>query len=156
MARTLTKPKPIRDEFLQQLIGVVSTPSSSNKSIDLTEWIEPPVSLREFCYKWIGEPMFPIQQEFGDAIVGTNPYEFSTEYDEGHAFWGKGSGKDRMNAKILAYVAYKLTNLKNPQKFLREKYNASIGDDDNIDLTNMSINARQAQNVFFKKFKLPT
>jgi hypothetical protein len=63
------------------------------------------------------------------------------------------SGKDRTIAKLALYIVYKLLCLKNPHKYLREKYNASIGDDDNIDIANMSINARQAQNVFFKKFK---
>jgi hypothetical protein len=63
------------------------------------------------------------------------------------------SGKDRTISKMQAYVVYKLMCLKNPQKFLRENYGCSIGDGDAIDLANMSINARQAQNVYFKKFK---
>lgn len=152
--RTLTKEKSIKERFFNDIISAVSTPAIENEDGKDEIWEFPPPSLTEFCNVWINEPLFPgKQQEFGDAMCGTDPFIFDTTYDEGHAFWGKGSGKDRTIAKLKAYVIAKLICLRNPQKFLRENYGASIADGDNIDIANMSINARQAENVYFKKFK---
>lgn len=155
MARTLKKEKPIKDLFFDELITAVASPQNakSNKSFDSEWWNEKPVDVQEFSTKWLGESLYPNQLEFVTAMTGMTPDTFSDEYDEGHAFWGKGSGKDRTISKMQVYVVYKLMCLKNPQKFLREKYGCSIGEDDAIDLANMSVNARNAQNVYFKKFK---
>lgn len=152
MARTLTKEKPIRQTFLDGIFNAVVN-SEPNKDYDDSIWLEKPVKAQEFCTKWIGESLYPAQEDFVNAMTGTVGDEFEVRYDEGHAFWGKGSGKDRTISKMQAYMIYKLLCLKNPQKYLREKYGCSIGDGDAIDLANMSINARQAQNVYFKKFK---
>ena len=152
MARTLKKEKPIGDVFFDELITAVKTPAS----IAIVEddiWAEKPVDIQDFCVNWLGEGLFPEQEKFSRAMVGNKPYELNTQYDEGHALWGKGSGKDRTISKIQLYLVYKMMCLKNPHWFLREKYGCSIGDDDALDIVNMSINARQAQNVYFKKFK---
>lgn len=152
MARTLKKEKPMHDVFMDDLITAVMTPASV-VSIEDDIWAEKPVDIQEFCNDWLGEGLFPEQEKFSRAMLGNNSFEFNTDYDEGHALWGKGSGKDRTISKIQLYLNYKLMCLKNPQWFLREKYGCSIGDGDAIDIVNMSINARQAQNVYFKKFK---
>ena len=76
-----------------------------------------------------------------------------TECYFAHNILHHNSGKDRTISKMQVYIIYKLMCLRNPQKYLREEFNCSIGEDDAIDLANMSINARQAQNVYFKKFK---
>lgn len=152
MARTLRKEKPIQDIFYDELLTAVLTPASIAIEEDGI-WAEKPVDIQDFCINWVGESLFPEQEHFSRAMLGNSPYEFNTDYDEGHAFWGKGSGKDRTISKIQLYLVYKLICLKNPQEFLRLKYGCSIGDGDAIDVVNMSINARQAQNVYFKKFK---
>ena len=152
MPRKIKPQQPIRKEFLSELAAVISTP---NEEIlyDSEWWKEKPVSIEIFCEDFIREKLFPKQLDFTNAMVGASAFDFSDDYDEGHAFWGKGSGKDRTIAKMVAYVCYKLCCLKNPQRFLREKYGLSIGEGDSIDIANMSVNARQANNVFFKKFK---
>ena len=152
MARTLRKEKPLQDLFYDELYTAVMTPASVvETSGDI--WAEKPVEIQDFCVNWLGESLFPEQEVFSTAMLGDTAYEFNTIYDEGHAFWGKGSGKDRTISKIQLYLIYKLMCLKNPQEFLRVQYGCSIGDDDAIDIVNVSINARQAQNVYFKKFK---
>jgi len=163
MARTLTKKQPTRKIFVNGLMDILSAPSDNEQLIDNSDWIEIPVPIDYFCEKYLGEPLFDKQSEFSSAMIdGTKrklagkpiiTTRWNRQYDEGHAFWGKGSGKDRTIAKIVVYIGYKLKCHKNPQKWLREKYGASIGDDDNLDIANISINARQAQNVFFKKLK---
>lgn len=89
--------------------------------------------------------------------IGTQDY-YDIEVPDTECYFAQdilhhNSGKDRTIAKLLTYLAYKLLCLKNPQGYLREVYNCSIGDGDAIDIANMSINAKQAQNVFFKKLK---
>lgn len=158
MARVLKKEKTHKQAFFDDLISAIGDSSFVGEDVpenkdELKHWIKKPPTLKEFCDNWVGESLFPIQQEFGDAVLGVNPMEFGLEYEEGHAFWGKGSGKDRTIAKLQAYVICKLLHLKNPQGYLREFYGASIGEGDSLDLINMSINARQGENVYFKKFK---
>jgi len=140
-----------RKQFLAGLADVIG--SNTKKLAEDSPWQERPVSLKTFCSDFIGEPLFTEQYRLGVKIFGTKATEFSEDFFEFHAFWGKGSGKDLTVAKLQAYLIYKLMCLKNPQRFLREQYGCSIGDGDAIDIANMSVNARQAQNVFFKKFK---
>jgi intein/homing endonuclease len=92
MARTLVKEKPIKKVFMDELFGVVATPISPTrkKEIDTSIWIEKPVDVQTFCIKYCGESLFPLQHEFCEAMTGTVATQFSTQFDEGHAFWGKG------------------------------------------------------------------
>lgn len=155
MPRTLTKEKSYRDQFFDAIELAVTAPIEEQKTDKYSDsiWAEKPVTIEEFCDHFIGEPLFPIQAGYSEDVIGSNPMEWDNKYEGGLAFWGKGSGKDRTIAKLQLYVVYKLMCMKNPQKTLREKYNCSIGDNDAIDIGNMSINARQAKNVYFKKFK---
>lgn len=114
---------------------------------DETLWEEPPVSPEEFFETFLREPLYPRQQEFVDALLGADPQRWDTTYHEGLALWGKGSGKDRTAAKVLAYTVYKLLCLRDPQAFL------GLGRHDKIDLVNVGLNARQAKEVFFDCFK---
>lgn len=61
--------------------------------------------------------------------------------------FGKGSGKDFLASGILAYMCYVICCIKDPQEFF------GFGQDEPVDLINVAINAYQANNVFFKKFK---
>lgn len=61
--------------------------------------------------------------------------------------FGKGSGKDFLISGVLAWMAYLLCCLANPQKYF------GFASDEPIDLINVAMNAYQANNVFFKKLK---
>jgi len=121
-------------------------------------WEEKPVSVEEFFQTFIKEPFYEgHQQEFVDAVLGTNPEEWDTTYTEGIALWGKGSGKDRTAAKILTYVIYKLMCMRDPVKYLsvgREEGETFLSIEDKIEIGNVCINARLAKTVFFKYFKI--
>ena len=110
-------------------------------------WHERPVGSREFFRDFIDEPLYPLQQEYCDALLGMDPLEWDTTYQEGHAFWGKGSGKDRTNAKIFAYVIYRLLCMRDPQSAL------GLAAGSPLDLVNVSINAKLAKDVFFANLK---
>ena len=153
MARTLTKAEPVKKTFLKGLITAISsTPEQLDYDDDI--WNEPPATLENFCDHYLNESLYPEQLKFCNELLnGDNPTAFDSTYEEGIAFFGKGAGKDRTIAKLLLWQAHRLRCLKNPQWFLREICDCSIGDGDAIDMANMSINARQSRNVFFKKLK---
>lgn len=149
MARTLTKAPNPKEFLYSQLQRAITVNTNSDEPAEEITWLEVPVGIQEFCSKFLREPLFPKQLELCEAMTGTDPMNWQKKYKNGNAFWGKGSGKDRTIAKLLAYIVYKLLCMNNPQKILREKFNCSLGEGAPIDLGNMSINARQAQNVFF-------
>jgi len=118
-------------------------------------WKEIPVSYQKFFDAKTGfvrEPFYPKQGEFAGAMLGEKPKEWATEYDEGIAFWGKGSGKDRTAAKILLYVCYKLMCMRNPMEYLSEGSEELPSVEDKLEVGNVCINARLAKDVFFKYF----
>lgn len=107
-------------------------------------WDEVPVTSRVFFEEFLGEALFPLQQDFVDNVLGTDPMTWDETYSEGIALYGKGSGKDRTAAKILLYVVYRLLCMKDPAKTL------GLGEADKIEVANVCINARLAKDVFFK------
>jgi len=120
-------------------------------------WEEIPVSFKDFYNKdtgFIREPFFPIQATFAEAMLGNTPNEWSTEYDEGQAYWGKGSGKDRTAAKILVYVCYKLMCMRNPMQYLSAGAGEIPTVEDKLEVGNVCINAKLAEKVFFKYFTM--
>ncbi len=120
-------------------------------------WEEIPVTYDEFFNKdtgFIREPFFPIQAEFAEAMLGSVAAEWTTEYWEGQAYWGKGSGKDRTAAKILVYVVYKLMCMKNPMQVLSAGAEYVPTVEDKLEVGNVCINARLAEKVFFKYFTI--
>jgi len=139
-------------EYYSQLVRE-DYPDDSGDSI----WEEVPVSYEEFYNKdtgYIREPFFPIQSEFAGAMLGEDPKEWSTEYTEGQAYWGKGSGKDRTAAKILVYVCYKLMCMRNPMQVLSAGAEEIPSVEDKLEIGNVCINARLAEKVFFKYFTM--
>jgi len=118
-------------------------------------WEEEPVDTRTFFETFVKEPFFPIQQEFVDAMLGTDPGQWDTGYTEGVALWGKGSGKDRTAAKILTYVCYKLLCMRDPAAYFKwaaaPEYRSRL--EDKIEVANVCINAHLAKAVFFKYFR---
>jgi hypothetical protein len=153
MARTLTKEKPLKDQFLTGLETVFDTPVIESAKFDTEHWEEKPVDIVTFCRDFRKKPLWPIQEGFAEEILGDDPTIISQKYIGGMAFWGKGSGKDMTISDLQCYIAYWCICLKRPQQYLREILKCSIADDDAIDFGNVSINERQAKNVFFKKFK---
>ncbi len=94
----LKKDKDIKDVFTDGLIGELSrlndiTAEGLDNAILRDIWIKRPPSVEEFFASedgWFPEPLWPKQQEFVEAMVGANPLSWNMDYDEGHAFWGKG------------------------------------------------------------------
>lgn len=111
-------------------------------------WEEEPVDIQTFCTEFLGEPLFPVQLELAEALVGKDPRTWDTTHNEALALWGMGSGKDKTAAKIMAYLTYKLLCLENPQQFL------GLGIRDKIDLVNVAPTANHAEEVFFREFKV--
>jgi len=114
-------------------------------------WDEEPVSPTEFFDKFLGEPCYPLQQEFVDKVLGTDGPTWDTTYNEALALVGKGGGKDRTISKIVVYIVYRLLCMRNPQKCLMGN-TATV--ESAIDIGNVSMNARLAKDVFFKNFKM--
>lgn len=63
------------------------------------------------------------------------------------SMYGKGSGKDFLVSGIVAYVAYLLCCMTDPQRYF------NFGKDEPIDIVNVALNSNQANEVFFKKLK---
>jgi hypothetical protein len=110
-------------------------------------WEIEPVGPEEFFNDFLREPAYPQQLDFVVKTLGAEGTSWDTTYNEGIALVGKGGGKDRTIAKLLVYICYKLLCLKNPQKYL------GLGEGSAIDIGNVSLNARLAQDVFFKNFR---
>jgi hypothetical protein len=115
------------------------------------DWKSPPAGVEDFCRDFMGKPLHPgPQAEFCRALWGADgaSWRGGSRVSEAYAFWGKGSGKDTVNdIGVFTYAAYKLTNMRDPWRFFGKPQG------DAIDLINVSFNARQAKNVFFKKLK---
>lgn len=128
------------------------------------EFEERPVPIEEFVSSpdYLGfPPLSDYQLEI--VKVGSQIYHEKTLVnlygsEKGRKMWlgnkkelvmmlGKGSGKDALSTIICAYVAYQLLCLKDPASY----YGKPVGD--NIDIVNVAINAKQANNVFFSGLK---
>lgn len=123
-------------------------------------WREEPVDLLTFLKSpdFLNEKPFPGKQtellEIVDEIIrykltGNEKLcrEDLRKITELVVLFGKGSGKDFLASCILAYMCYILCCMNDPHKYF------GFGQDEPIDLINVAINAYQANNVFFKKFK---
>ena len=159
---TVIEDADIKDQFKSGLLGEFNrrldlvTDSSLDSNILSEIWIKRPPSVAEFFNKntgWFKEPLWPLQQEFVEAMVGTNPLAWNFDYDEGHAFWGKGAGKDRTISKLFAYILVKILHMRNPQDGFNYFLGGGLGIDAPIDIINVSKDARQAKYVFFANLK---
>lgn len=123
-------------------------------------WREEPVDLVTFFKdkKFLGETPYPgLQTELLEKVNEVLWFKMTgdkglcradlREVTEMVVMFGKGSGKDFLISGILTYVCYLLCCMNNPHSYF------GFGQDEPIDLINVAINAYQANNVFFKKFK---
>ena len=65
-----------------------------------------PVGTKEFFDSFYLERNYPRQQDLMDAMFGTDPTEWNTDYSKFIALWGMGGGKDHTVAKAFVYAAY--------------------------------------------------
>ncbi len=150
------------DEEGNLVKGGMRTRVNSNLIIDSEIWRIKPPSVIDFFglpdtnpkKAWFYEPLYPIQQKLVEKLFGPDCLTWSTDFDEAHCFWGKGGGKDRTIAKMLALVIVKLLCMYDPQKGLDKIVGeGTIGVDSPIDIINVSKDQMQAKVVFFKNFK---
>lgn len=133
---------------------------AETKANDDNIWREQPVNLLTFftSKKFLNEKPYPGKQTEILEVVGKILWykitgeEAICEDDlkkitECVFLLGKGSGKDFLASGILAYVSYLLCCMKDPHGYF------GFAQEEPIDLINVAINAYQANNVFFKKFK---
>lgn len=111
-----------------------------------------PLSVTRFARADMGFTLFPKQAEFLEACfpAPANPEDRITNpaIREAVMLAGKGAGKDTVAAVAQMYVAYRLSLLESPQKYLGLSELAP-----NVDLVNVAQNAKQARDVFFAYLK---
>jgi hypothetical protein len=126
-------------------------------------WLEKPVDLNTFLYdkQYLGLNIVlsPLQFEIvqrGSQVLNRETLEalypddidFIKPYSREIILpLGKSSGKDLLSQLICCYIVYQLLCLKDPAGY----YGKPMGD--NIDIVNVAINAKQANNVFFSGLK---
>jgi len=143
------------DDLLKSFISMAEEKTETQDT-----WREVPVDLLTFfkSNKFLKESPYPGKQT--EALETINKIIWSkldkhktfdekdySKITEGLLIFGKGSGKDFLASGILAYFAYVLNCMSNPQKFF------GFGQGEPIDLINVAVNSYQANNVFFKKLK---
>lgn len=134
------------------------------EALDDSPFEEEPVDLDTFLGpQFLNQPpLSPIQRDMVEAmsqIYNVEDLERLYGREKGREFYkkytknevvlalGKGSGKDYTSTIGTAYLVYKLLCLRDPAKYFGKPPG------DAIDLINIAINAEQAKNVFFKRFK---
>lgn len=133
--------------------------------LDKSDLLEEPVPVDVFVQdrKYLGQPpLSEIQTEIVKYSTQILKKKTLMEYmgeDEGAEYYdkytkseivcqlGKGSGKDHTSRISLAYAAYILHCLRDPIDYYDKAYGTYI------DLVNMAVNAKQAQQVFFDPLK---
>jgi hypothetical protein len=124
-----------------------------------------PVSVDQFVEDshYLGQPpLSKIQTEivkYSTQILKLKTLQEMFGEEEGQAYYdkytkteivcqlGKGSGKDHTSRISLAYAAYLLHCLRDPIEYYHKAHGTYI------DLVNMAVNAKQAQQVFFDPLK---
>jgi hypothetical protein len=115
----------------------------------VTDWIERPIKLREFCEspEHLNFRFSDKQYEFMEDFVGPDGTRFfERDLDRAStAIWllGKGSGKDTMARAIAMYVIYILLCLHKPREWLGFKGRGFIS------LVNVAYSSDQASDVYF-------
>lgn len=112
-------------------------------------WKTKPVNIVTFCNDFLHEPLWPRQEKAALQIWGEDPNVWRDDDLPTKILleWGKGSGKDRTISKNVDFAAYRLANLLDPW----DHFHKPAGDP--IDFINVSFNAEQAKDVFFKHLK---
>lgn len=117
------------------------------------EWKETPVDIDTFVTSPLYQdlpPLFPRQRAAVVEMIGEDPkklFRRTNGVTTGVFLWGKGSGKDYLTSIIISYMAYVLSCMKSPQKFL------GIAPGEPLDIINVAYSASQANLVFFAKLK---
>jgi len=115
-------------------------------------WVEDPVSFSEFITskEHMDFPQYSDRQmSVADFMIGDEPKKmFDNKNWLAVLCYGKGSGKDTISCHIDLYIIYVLLCLKRPHVLFR-----GIDDKATIDVVNIAYNARQANIVFFERFK---
>ena len=115
-----------------------------------------PVDVETFVELFLGMYPSPGQREVLRALVGSDPYEWSTEYQQFNLAIGQGGGKNTyIIAPCTAYVAYKIANMRDPwlyfSRFLTEPLDRMST---KFEMPNSSmVTERQAKNVHFSKMQ---
>ncbi len=115
-----------------------------------------PVDVETFVELYLGMNPSPKQREVLRALVGTDPFEWNTDYQQFNLAIGQGGGKNTMIiAPCTAYVAYKIANMKDPwlyfSRFLAEPLDRMST---KFEMPNSSmVTERQAKNVHFSKMQ---
>lgn len=103
-----------------------------------------------FADRWLRRPLYPgPQTEFARNVFGDDPLRWrgGSKYRRGYAKWGKRGGKDNTFAVIADYACAKMVN------YLDICREFGLADGTPIAGINVSYNATQAREVFFKYLK---
>jgi len=107
-----------------------------------------PVPPQEFFELWLKEPLFPEQYRIIKQMFTPDYKNWNKEIREILLLWGEGGSKDFTVVHTLAYTAYWLCCLKDPQAYFQ------IGANTPLVIACMSINEEHAKDVFFKQFTI--
>lgn len=144
------------DTLLQILHAAGEMAGKKNLEVDYSykgKWKYDPVDFIAFCRDWVREPLFEGPQEsWARAFIGSpdGTNFWLTKLKTALLFWGKGSGKGSVAAKLLVYAGYLLKCMRDPRSYFR------IGRTAPIHMINVSYNSFQAKTVFFQGYLIPT
>lgn len=127
---------------LNEALKTFSTEQRARIAEEARHWQEIPPSITDF----ILEPEYLDQGDFVcDAVLQTleNLFNPKHEYREGVLVWGIGAGKSYACSIALAYTAYCILCLRDPQDY----YGLAPGSE--IAVVNFSVTATQAKKVVF-------
>lgn len=147
--------------LVDESLGELGLSSGEEASSYDREWIEDPVTFREFNNSTVfcGGRVTRLsekQLEYIEALLGPDPKKVFTEQrnapgpllDELVLLLGKGSGKDTMVAMLQLYLAYLTLCMRDPAKFLTGFSGVQV----QMDLVNVSYSKEQAKETFFDYF----
>jgi hypothetical protein len=115
-----------------------------------------PVDIETFTKLYLGMNPSPGQREVLRALVGTDPFEWSTEYQQYNLAIGQGGGKNTyIIAPCTAYVAYKIANMRDPWRYFSRFTSQPLDrTSTKFEMPNSSmVTERQAKNVHFSKMQ---
>jgi hypothetical protein len=150
---------------LSDFFGTNLSFTDFDKLLAKDDLAEEPVSIQTFVQdrKYLGMPaLSEIQEEIAKHMTqvlkpetlvqlhgeekGLQIYQDYT-VNEVVAQLGKGSGKDHVSRIAMAYIAYLMHCLRDPLDYYGKAHGV------HIDLVNLAVNAKQAQQVFFDPLK---
>ena len=136
----------MNNNFLEYFNNIVDNEINKIKKQASSKFKIDPVTPQEFFNNWLKMPLFPAQYSIVNHVFTPDYKDFRTDINELMIQWGEGSGKNTACARSLAYIAYWLTCLYNPQEYLK------IGKNTPIVLCNVSFREEHASGIFFKQF----